>query len=64
LRHQSSSGRFTVADVLIIAALAFAFGAGFPEVLAPTVTDCVARLRERPAYQAALKRTSELQSSK
>ena len=51
---------FTVADVLISSALAFASRAGFPEVLAPAATDYVARLRERPAYQRALQRTSKL----
>jgi glutathione S-transferase len=57
-------GRFTVADVLISSALAFTSRAGFPEVLGPTLTDYVARLQERPAYQAALSHTSALPSSK
>jgi glutathione S-transferase len=56
-------GRFTVADVLISSALAFASRAGFPEVLGPTLGDYVARLQERPAYQAALIRISALPSS-
>ena len=56
--------RFTVADVLIGSALAFTSRAGFPEVLGPTVRDYVARLQERPAYQAALSHTSALPSSK
>ena len=50
--------RFTVADVLVSSALAFAARAGFPEVLTPTVTDYVARMQERPAYLSALERTS------
>jgi glutathione S-transferase len=57
-------GRFTVADVLISSALAFTSRAGFPEVLGPTLRDYVARLQERPAYQAALSHTSALPSSK
>jgi glutathione S-transferase len=57
-------GRFTVADVLISSALAFTSRAGFPEVLGPTLTDYVARLQERPAYQAALSHTSALPSSR
>jgi glutathione S-transferase len=58
------AGRFTVADVLISSALAFTSRAGFSEVLEPTLRDYVARLQERPAYQAALIRTSALRSSK
>lgn len=54
---------FTVADVLITSALAFASRAGFPEVLAPAARDYVARQQERPAYQTALQRTSELPAS-
>jgi glutathione S-transferase len=57
-------GRFTVADVLISSVLGFTSRAGFPEVLGPTLKSYVARLRERPAYQAAVKRTSELASPK
>jgi glutathione S-transferase len=56
--------RFTVADVLVGSALAFTSRAGFPEVLGPTLSAYVTRLQERPAYQAALSRTSELPSSK
>jgi len=56
-------GRFTIADVLISSALAFTSGAGFPEVLGPTLREYVTRLQERPAYQAALSRTSALPSS-
>jgi glutathione S-transferase len=56
--------RFTVADVLISSALAFTSRAGFPEVLGPTLRDYVARLQERPAYRAALGRTSAPPSSK
>jgi glutathione S-transferase len=56
--------RFTVADVLISSALGFTSRAGFPAVLGPTLTDYVARLQERPAYQAALSHTSALPSSK
>jgi glutathione S-transferase len=52
--------RFTVADVLISSALAFAWRAGFPEVLAPAARDYVERLHERPAYRTALARTTEL----
>jgi glutathione S-transferase len=54
---------FTVADVLITSALAFASRAGFPEVLAPAARDYVARQQERPAYQTALQRTTELPAS-
>ena len=57
-------GRFSVADVLISSALAFTSRAGFPQVLEPTLTDYVARLQERPAYQVALSVTSALPSSK
>jgi glutathione S-transferase len=57
-------GRFTVADVLISSALAFTSRAGFREVLGPTLRGYVRRLQERPAYQAALSRTSALPSSK
>jgi glutathione S-transferase len=57
-------GRFTIADVLISSALAFTSRAGFPEVLGPTLRDYVTRLQERPAYQAALSRTSALPSSR
>jgi glutathione S-transferase len=56
-------GHFTVADILISSALAFTARAGFPEVLGPTLKDYVARLHERPAYLAALKRTSEVSRS-
>jgi glutathione S-transferase len=50
---------FTVADVLITSALAFAWRAGFPEVLAPAARDYVLRQQQRPAYQTALQRTSQ-----
>src|SRR2546421_5357724 len=56
--------RLTVADVLISSALGFSSRAGFPEVLAPTLKDYVARLQERPAYQVAIERTSQLPASK
>jgi glutathione S-transferase len=56
--------RFTVADVLIGSALGFTSRVGFPEVLTPTLKSYVARLQERPAYQAALERTSALSSAK
>jgi hypothetical protein len=49
---------------MLSSALAFTSRAGFPEVLGPTLRDHVARLQERPAYQAALSRTSALPSSK
>jgi glutathione S-transferase len=51
--------RFTVADVLIGSALAFALPAGFPEALPAPLKEYVARLQERPAYQTAVQRTSE-----
>jgi glutathione S-transferase len=57
-------GRFTVADVLVSSVLGFTSRAGFPEVLVPTLKSYVAQLQERPAYQAAFRRTSELASSK
>jgi glutathione S-transferase len=56
-------GHFTVADILVSSALAFTSRAGFPEVLGPTLKDYVARLQERPAYNAALQRTSEVSPS-
>jgi glutathione S-transferase len=52
--------RFTVADVLVSSALAFALRAGFPEALTREATGYIERLRERPAYQEALRRTTEL----
>jgi glutathione S-transferase len=55
--------RFTIADVLVSSALAFASRAGFPDVLAPAARDYVERLHERPAYQTALRRTTELPAS-
>lgn len=54
---------FTVADVLISSALSFASRAGFPEALAPAARDYVARLHERPAYQTARQRTTQLPAS-
>jgi glutathione S-transferase len=57
-------GRFTVADVLVSTALGFTSRAGFGDELAPTLKDYVARLTERPAYKAAMKRTTELPASK
>jgi glutathione S-transferase len=56
--------RFTVADVLVSTALGFTSRAGFGEELAPALKDYVARLTERPAYKAAMKRTTELPASK
>jgi len=56
-------GRFTVADVLVGSVLGFTKRAGFPEVLAPGLKDYVAALQERPAYQAAVERTSQLPAS-
>jgi glutathione S-transferase len=56
-------GRFSVADVLISSALGFTSRAGFPEVLVPALKDYVASLQERPAYQAAVERTSQLPAS-
>jgi len=52
--------RFTVADVLISSALGFASRAGFPDALPASLKEYVARLQERPAYQTAVQRTSEL----
>jgi hypothetical protein len=43
--------------------LGFTKRAGFPEVLSPALKDYVARLQERPAYRAALERTSQLPAS-
>ena len=57
-------GRFTVADVLVSSVLGFTKRAGFPEVLSPALKDYVARLHERPAYQAAVKRASAQPASK
>jgi glutathione S-transferase len=53
----------TVADVMISTALGFTSRAGFGEILPPALQDYVARLTERPAYQAAMKRTSQLQTA-
>jgi glutathione S-transferase len=53
-------GRFSVADVLVSTALSFTTRAGFGDDLKPGLKDYVARLQERPAFQAALKRASEL----
>jgi glutathione S-transferase len=54
--------RFTVADVLVSSALGFTSRAGFPETLSAPLKQYVARLQERPAYQTAVQRTSELPS--
>jgi glutathione S-transferase len=56
--------RFTVADVLISSALAFTSRAGFPEALSAPLKEYVAHLQERPAYQTAVRRTSELPAGK
>jgi glutathione S-transferase len=53
-------GGFTVADVMASTALGFTSRAGFGEELAPGLKKYVAGLTERPAYKAALKRTTEL----
>jgi glutathione S-transferase len=50
--------RFTVADVLVGSALAFTARAGFAEQLPANLTDYLARLAARPAYQRAAARTS------
>jgi glutathione S-transferase len=52
-------GRFTVADVLVGTALSFTKRAGFPEVLPQVLTNYVARLAERPAYQRASERAAQ-----
>lgn len=57
-------GRFGVADVLVGTALSFASRAGFPEVLPASLTDYVARLTERPAYQRARERASATPTAK
>jgi glutathione S-transferase len=57
------ANRFTVADVLVSSALSFTSRAGFPEVLPAPLKAYVARLQERPAYQTAVQRTSELPES-
>lgn len=56
-------GRFTVADVMVSTVLGFTSRAGFGEILTPALKDYIEHLRERPAYQAALKRTSQLQTT-
>jgi glutathione S-transferase len=59
-REYLVGGRFTVADVLISSALAFTSRAGFPEVLSAPLKEYVGRLQERPAYETAVQRTTEL----
>jgi glutathione S-transferase len=56
-------GRFSVADVMVSTVLGFTSRAGFGEILSPALKDYVSNLRERPAFKAALKRTSELQAT-
>jgi glutathione S-transferase len=51
-------GRFTVADVLVGSALRFTARAGFAEDLPANLTDYIARLAQRPAFQRAVARTS------
>lgn len=58
-REQLVGERFTVADVLVSSALSFAYRAELRQLLAPSLHDYLARLHERPAYQAALSRISE-----
>jgi len=50
-------GRFTVADVLVGSALAFTARAGLADGLPENVTEYLARLAQRPAYQRAAERT-------
>ncbi len=52
------AGRFTVADVLVGTALAFAARVGLADELPANVKDYQARLAQRPAYQRAVARTS------
>jgi glutathione S-transferase len=52
------AGRFGVADVLVGTALAFTARAGFADELPSSLSDYVARLAQRPAYQRAVERTS------
>jgi glutathione S-transferase len=52
--------RLTVADVMISTALNFTSRAGFPELLEAPLKQYVAVLQERPAFQRAQKRLSEL----
>jgi glutathione S-transferase len=56
-------GRFSVADVMVSTVLGFTSRAGFGEILSPRLKEYVASLRERPAFKAALQRTSELQAA-
>jgi len=51
-------GRFTVADILVGSALAFTERAGFADELPENLTEYLARLAARPAYQRAAARTS------
>jgi glutathione S-transferase len=50
-------GRFTVADVLVGSALAFTARVGLADGLPENVTEYLARLAQRPAYQRAAERT-------
>ena len=52
--------RLTVADVMVSTALNFTSRAGFGELLEPQLKEYVAHLQERPAFQRAQKRLSEL----
>jgi len=50
----------TVADVMVSTALNFTARAGFPELLPPALKEYVAGLQERPAFQRARERVSQL----
>ena len=50
-------GRFSVADVLVGSALMFTTRAGITDDVPPSLTDYVAALAQRPAFQRALKYT-------
>jgi len=53
----------TVADVMISSALNFTARAGFPELLPTALKEYVAGLQERPAFQRARERVSQLPAS-
>ncbi len=50
-------GRFSVADVMVATALMFTPLVGLDDQLTPALNDYLDHMRERPAYQRALKQT-------
>jgi glutathione S-transferase len=50
------AGRFSVADIMVGSALMFTTRAGISDLLPTTLTDYIARLAQRPAFQRAFQR--------